>query len=225
MDLDLLNDVIIYRNNYKNIKYNTRIENPDNCRLVIMNNGACRRMNRIEGNILNPRKLSIFNRNKIDLNAYTVFKVKGNYFDGTWGGNVQYLDRRLGNIQEKVFIRATYSFQIYSPERAVMLISDNQEQYDVIYMNIKINLKIDNIIKNCIVKRLNELGFINTQNEIVNISKEAENIINETILSEFGISLINLNMILEESDDHYFFRKEHEWEKIKEKEVKDNGII
>ena len=220
MKLDLLNDVIVYRNKYRNVRYNTRIENPDNCRLVIMNNGVCRRLNRIEGNILNPRKLSIFNRNKIDLNEYSVFKVKCNYFDGTWGGNVQYIDRRLGDIQEKVFIQATYSFQIYSPEKAVMLINDNQEQYDVKYMNIKINLKIDNVIKNCIAKKLNELGFINTQNEIVNISKEAENIINETILPAFGISLLNLNMILEESDDHYSFRKEQEWHKIKEKEGK-----
>lgn len=225
MYLDLFNDIIIYKNNYKNIKFNTRIENPDNCRLVIMNNGICRKINKIEGNILNPRKLSIFNKNKLDYNEYTVFRVKENYFDGTWGGNVQYLDKRLSNIQEKVFIQALYTFRIYSPEKAVMLISDNKEQYDVKYMNIKINLKIDNVIKNCIVKKLNEIGFIETQNEIVKIVQEAETLINENILPVFGIALLNLNVILEESEEHYAFRKEYEWKKIKEQEVNTNGII
>ena len=217
MTLELLNETIVYKNNYKNIKFNTKIENPDNCRLIVMNNGVCRRINRIENNILNPQKINIFNKNKLDYNEYTVFKIKENFFDGTWGGNVQYLDKRLGDIQEKVFIQAAYSFKISSPEKAIMLISDNQKQYDVKYINIKINLKVDNVIKNCISKKLNEFGFIQTQNEILTIAKEAENIINENILPAFGISLMNLNFILEESDDHYSFRKEHEWNKIKEK--------
>ncbi len=225
MKLDLQNEIVIYRNNYSYIRYNTRISNPNNCQLVVMCNGITRRINRIEDNILNPRKMTIFSRKKIDCNEYTVYKVKGNFFDCTWGGNVQYLDKRLDDIQEKVFIRASYSFQINSPERVLLLISDEMEEYDKKYINIKINNMIDNTIKNCFVSRLNEIGFIKVQEEITIIIKEVESIITDVILPTFGILLTNLNVIIEESDDHYSMRKNYEWNKINEKEVENYETI
>lgn len=224
MTFDLSKEIIIRQENYVKIKFNTKISNPDNCNLVVVQNGITRRVNRIDDNIINPLRLSIFNRNKIDDNEYTVYKVKSNYFDATWGGNVQYIDKRLNNIQEKVFIRASYSFRIYAAEKVISLLSDSLDKYDVKYMNIKVNSKIDNAIKSCIVKKLNELGFIKTQNDIYNLAREVETLINETILPLFGIELINLNFELEESDDHYSFRKEYEWNKIK-KNGDENGNI
>ena len=225
MFVDLANETVVYRDDYKNIKFNTKVSNPDNCKLVVVSNGVVRRLNRIEDNVINPRRKVIFSLNKVDNNDYVVFKVKGNYFDATWGGNVQYLDKRLSNIQEKVFMQATYSFQIYSPEKAVMLIGDSMNIYDRKYLNIKINLKIDNIIKNCIANRLNEVGFIQVQNEISQISEYAESIINETVLSKFGIMVANLNLMLEESDDHYTFRRAVEWNKNITKWGVKNGIV
>ena len=218
------NNIIIWRDNYKNIKFNTKVTNPENCNLVVMQNGIIRRVKRMEDNIINPRKFSLLKCN-IDANEYTVFKIKPNYFDGTWGGNVQYLDKTFSNIQEKVFIQASYSYRIYDPERAILLISDNFKVYESKYINLKVNLKIDNIIKSYIVRRLNEVGFIETQNDIIQLSRDAEEQINEHILPVFGIELVNLNFLLEESDDHYYFRKEYEWNKIKEKEVNENGIV
>ena len=219
------NDIVIYCEKYQNIKINTRVKNPNNCQIVVMTNGQVRRLNRLENNILNPLKKTFFNRNRIDLDSYSVFFVKSNYFDGTWGGNVQYLDKRLDNVQEKVFIQAAYCYQIYNPEKAVLLIGNDNKEYDSKYFNIKLNTKIDNIIKKCIVSRLNRDGFIKTQDNTIEIAHEAEQIINEHVLSMFGISLANLNFELEESDDHYLLRKECEWGKLVTKGEKTNDII
>lgn len=209
-------EIVMFRKEYKDIPFNTKISSYSDCQLITMCNGETRRINKIEDNILNPSKRSLFSKNKIDQNCYSVFQVKSIYFDGTWGGNVQYLDTRLNNIQEKVFIRALYSYQIYSPEKAVLLISEYFDKYESKYFNIKINKKIDNVLKKYILNCLNKYGFIKTQSETIEIAKEAEQIINESILSTFGIMITNLNFMLEESNDHYQMRKEIEWNKGKE---------
>ena len=179
------NDIVVFRKEYKNIPFNTKISSYSDCRLITMCNGETRRINKIEDNILNPSKRLLFSKNKIDQNCYSVFQIKSIYFDGTWGGNVQYLDTRWNNIQEKVFIRALYSYQIYSPEKVIMIISDYLDKYDSKYFNIKINKKIDNILKKYIANCLNKHGFIKTQADAIEIAKETEQIINESILFSF----------------------------------------
>lgn len=213
------NDVVIYFENYHKIKYNTKINTRSDCEAFVMSNGIVRRLNRLDDYNLNPRKLNIFQLHKIDKTSYNVYHIKTSFFDGNWSGNVQYLDKRLEGIQEKVFIKVNYSFRILSPDKVIVIISDQMNEFDVKYFNNKINKKIDNTVKQFIVFNLNSDGFIETQCKIVSIAKSIENEINENILNEYGIMIVNLNFSLEESDDHYDMRRNLEWEKLRVKEV------
>lgn len=227
----ILNEIVVYRKEYSNIEYNTKISNLSNCNIIIANNGTIRRINKIEKNIINPCKIGLFNinlfniklfnKNKIDENEYSVFHVSNNYFDCAWKNSIQYIDKRFGEIQEQLVINATYCFNIFAPEKTVLMLSDILKKYDISYFNKKINTRIDNILKNCISKKLDKYDLIKFQNKIVEITKETENIINDSVLNIYGIALSNLNISIEENKNHYTMRNKYEWEKLKKKEGKE----
>ena len=211
-------DNVIERVEVEEVKYNTKISKPENCEVVIVTPDNVRRMKNLDGNVLNPQKKKLFGRNKIDSNEYIVFFMDTAFHDANWGGNVQYIDERLGGIQEKVNIRATFSFKIIRGDRALALLSETKNRYSKRYLVDKLRLKIDNTIKAYVCQTLTERGFVDTQQDILKISEQAEEKLNQDILSVFGIVMSNLNIDLEEDVDHTERRGKIEWNALRDKD-------
>ena len=213
-------DRIIERIEASGLRYNAKISKPENCEVVVVSHGCVRRVKNLDGNVLNPHKKSFLSGNKRDPNDYVVFFADTAYHDTSWGGNVQYVDERVGGIQEKVNIRATFSFRIQRADRVIALLSEMQSDYSKRYLVSKIRLKIDNTIKAYVCKTLIERGFIDTQQDILVISEEAQEKLNQDVLSAFGLQMSNLNITLEEDTEHAAQRGELEWSLvIKDKET------
>ena len=206
-------DKIIERIETAGLKYNTKISKPENCEVVIVSHDSVQRMKNLDGNILNPQKKTIFGGKRVDSNDYIVFFMDTAFHDASWGGNVQYVDDRVGGIQEKVNIRATFSFRISRGDRVLSLLSETQNRYSKRYLVDKLRLKIDNTIKSYVCQTLMERGFIDAQRDILGISERAETKLNRDILSSFGVIMSNL---------HVTQRGKLEWNAIREKD-KENG--
>ena len=215
-------DKIIERIEATGLRYNTKISKTENCEVVIVSHDSVQRMKNLDGNLLNPQKKSFFGGKRMDSNDYIVFFMDTAFHDASWGGNIQYVDDRVGGIQEKVNIRATFSFKISRGDRALSLLSETKNRYSKRYLVDKLRLKIDNTIKACVCQTLMEKGFIDTQQDILGISERAQEKLNQDILSSFGVVMSNLNIILEEDVDHAAQRGELEWNAIREKD-KENG--
>ncbi len=211
-------DKIIERIEASGLRYNTKISKPENCEVVIVTHDSVQRMKNLDGNLLNPQKKTLFGGSKMDSNDYIVFFMDTAFHDASWGGNVQYVDDRVGGIQEKVNIRATFSFKIARGDRALSLLSETKSRYSKRYLVDKLRLKIDNTIKAYVCQTLMERGFIDTQQDILGISERAQEKLNQDILSSFGMVMSNLNIILEEDIDHATQRGELEWNAIREKD-------
>ena len=191
--------------------YNTKISKPENCEVVIVAQEGVRRLKNIEGNILNPRKKSFFGKNRTDRNDYIVFFMDTAFHDASWGGNVQYVDERVGGVQEKINIRASFAFRITRGDRLLALLSQTQNEYSKRYLVDKIRLKIDNTIKAYVCEVLMSRGFIDTQQDLLKISESAQQKLNDDLLSDLGIAMSSLNIVLEEDSEHADQRGELEW--------------
>ena len=204
------------------LRYNTKVSKPENCEVVIVTSDSVQRMKNLDGNLLNPQKKLFFGGKRVDPTDYIVFFMDTAFHDASWGGNVQYVDDRVGGIQEKVNIRATFSFKIFRGDRILSLLSETQSRYSKRYLVDKLRLKIDNTIKAYVCQTLTERGFIDTQQDILGISERAQEKLNRDVLSAFGMVMSDLNIILDEDVHHAAQRGELEWNAIREKD-KDNG--
>ena len=216
-------DKIIERIEAGGLKYNTKISKPENCEVVIVSHDSVQRMKNLNGNVINPQKRKLFGGKKSDPNDYIVFFMDTAFHDASWGGNVQHVDERVGGIQEKVNIRATFSFKITRGDRVLSLLSETKSKYSKRYLVDKLRLKIDNTIKSYVCQTLTERGFIDAQQDILGISERAEEKLNQDVLSSFGMMMSSLNIILEEDVDHAAQRGELEWNAVRGKD-KDKDI-
>ena len=207
---------IIERIERQGLRYNTKIAKPENCEVVVVSQDRVRRLNSLDGNVLNPKKTAFFCSKKTDPSDYIVFFMDSAYHDASWGGNVQYVDERVGGIQEKVNVRATFSFKIDRGDRVLPLLSETRNRYSKRYLVEKIRLKIDNTIKSYVCQTLIKNGFISAQQDILGVSERAQEKLNQDVLSLFGITISNLNILLEEDTEHVVQRGEFEWKAIKE---------
>lgn len=190
-------DAIIVRMEKSRLKYNTKISKPENCEVVVVSNNNVWRLKNLDGNILNPKKKAFWRLNKKDPNEYIIFFVDSAYHDASWGGNVQYAENKENATDEKINIRASFSFKVYRLDRALSLLSETKPRYSKKYLVDKIRLKIDNTIKAYVSQALNEKGFIGAQSAILDVSERAQEKLNEDVLSVFGVSMVSLNIFLE----------------------------
>lgn len=190
-------DSIIVRMEKSGLKYNTKISKPENCEVVTVSNNTVQRLKNLDGNILNPKKKSFWRFNKKDPNEYIIFFVDSAYHDASWGGNVQYAEKTENATEEKINIRASFSFKIYRLDRALSLLSETKPKYSKKYLVDKIRLKIDNTIKAYVSQALDEKGFIGAQSGILDVSERAQEKLNQDVLSVFGVSMVSLNIFLE----------------------------
>ena len=214
---------IIQRTELRGIKYNTKVTRPENCEVVTVSHGSAQRLKCIEGNLINPHKRPLFGTDKIDPNEYVVFFMDSAFHDATWGGNVTYADSRVGGITEKVNIRANFSFRIERGDRVLTLLSETKSTYSRKYLVEKLRHKIDNTIKSSVSRILYDRGFIAAQQEITAVSEQAQERINRDILSSFGMVMSDLNLVLEEDQDHADERDRIEWSLFKEN-IKETGV-
>ena len=190
-------DRIIERVESGSVRFNTKIQKPENCEVVIVSDGAARRLKSLEESVLNPKKKRFWQRNKRDPQSYIVFFMDSAYHDASWGGNVLYVDK-LDKKRKRVNIRATFAFKIYRADRTVSLLSERREKYTKRYLVEKLRLKIDNTIKTHIGRELKEKGLIDSQNSLVESARAIEERLNLDVLSTFGVTMLNLNLVLEE---------------------------
>jgi hypothetical protein len=191
---------IIERVECHGVKYNTKISKPENCDVVIVSNEALHRLKNLEESILNPKKKRFWQRNKKDPSEYIVFFMDSAYHDASWGGNVLYVDKKDGK-RKRVNIRATFAFKIYRADRTMLLLSETKEKYSKRYLIDKLRLKVDNTIKAHIGRELEENGLVGTQNNLLDVADAIQDKLNADVLSTFGVTVMNLNMILEELKD------------------------
>lgn len=215
-------DKIIERIEVAGLKYNTKISKPENCEVVVVSHDSVQRMKNLDGNLLNPHKKSILGSKRIDTNDYIVFFMDTAFHDASWGGNVLYVDGRVGGLPKKVYIRATFSFKISRGDRALSLLSETKSRYSKRYFVDKLRLKIDNTVKVYVYETLKKMGFIDAQQDILGISERAQEKLNQDVLSPFGVVMSNLNIILEEDTDNAIRCGESERNIIAEKDKK-NG--
>ena len=190
-------DSIIVRVEKSRLKYNTRVSKPENCDVVIVSHDNVQRLKNLDGNILNPKKKSFWLFNKRDPNEYIIFFVDSAYHDASWGGNVQYAENKENAKQQKINIRASFSFKVYRLDRALSLLSETKAKYSKKYLVDKLRLRIDNTIKAYVSQALNEKGFIGAQSGILEVAEKAQEKLNQDVLSVFGVSMVSLNIFLE----------------------------
>ncbi len=205
-------ETIVYREHYENIRYNHKVKNRGDLAIVVASDGDFKELLPTDNGIINPS----FHRLVKDPKEYTVIKIKNGFFDGRWGGNVQYVDARCDSIQEKVYIRLSYQFSLYSPERvARRLGAEEKKEYKVSDFKPLINNAISQTIKSSIARSLNSIGFIQTQGEMGRIAEEITQDLNEKALPPFGIEITGLRFELEEDPEHCKLRAEREQNKAK----------
>ena len=195
-------DSIIVRVEKSRLKYNTKISKPENCEVVIVSHDNVQRLKNLDGNILNPKKKSFWLFNKKDPNEYIIFFVDSAYHDASWGGNVQYAERKENSKQQKINIRASFSFKVYRLDRALSLLSETKDKYSKKYLVDKLRLKIDNTIKAYVSQALDEKGFIGAQSIILDVAERAQEKLNQDVLSVFGVSMVSLNIFLEKEAEY-----------------------
>lgn len=191
---------VIERVECNRVKFNTKISKPENCEVVIVSDDAPRRLKNLDESVLNPKKKRFWQRNKKDPNEYIVFFMDSAYHDASWGGNVLYVDKK-DNKRKRVNIRATFAFKIYRADRTLLLLSETKERYSKKFLIDKLRLKIDNTIKTHIGRELKEKGYVDAQNSLLDVADAIQEKLNTDVLSTFGVTMMNLNMILEEITD------------------------
>lgn len=217
----LMDCTIVQRFEKKNIPFNSKIEGHDNCEIVVVTDNSIRRLKNLEERIINPKKMNLFSK-RIDARTHVIYLIDKVYHDASWGGNIQYEDMRINGIQERIFIRASYSFIVEKGDKFISLLSETQNKYTKRYIVNKINLKIDNVIKSIASKNLNDNGFIKSQENISTCAYEIQTKLNEEMLSLYGIKMSNFNLIFEEDEEHSTKRNEHEWNNLDKREEKSN---
>lgn len=201
---------VIERHEYKCLPFNTKVVCPENCEVVVVADGVARRLKKLDDNLLNPKK-GMFLSKKTDTNRYVVFFVDKAHHDATWGGHVYYDDKKVDGIQERIFIRAAFTFNIIRGDRTIALLSETKKRYEKRYLVDKIRVKIDNVIKKHVCEKLNDKGFVVAQEYLPEIAESAMRKLNEEIMSLYGIELVSLNLTLEEDVAHSEQRNEMQW--------------
>lgn len=184
-----LDESIIFKETFSNIKYNTKINQNIDCDIIIYSNGKFRQLYKIENDILN-RNYSLFSKFKIDHNTYYVYYVSKNYHEGEWKNNIVY------SCYENIIINAKYSFIINDTRKIMKILPSYMDKIKKSFLIQKINFKINTFISDLISKSLNKDGFIKTQENIYSLALETLNVINEKILFNIGIRLEDLNLFL-----------------------------
>lgn len=213
--------IIVKREEKKNVPFNTKIDYSDICEVVIVTDNMPRRLRNLDEKILNPKKMNIFCR-KIDPRTHVIYYIKRAPFDGSWGGNIQYEDKKANQIQEKIYIRISYSFVVDRGDRFIQLLSETQNEYNQRYVVRKINPKIDNMIKAIISQNLNQNGYVKAQETILACANEIQTKLNEEILSRYGIKILNLNLCLEEDEQRSTKQSENERNELDKGELQEN---
>ena len=108
--------------------------------------------------------------------------------DNTISAVMDYFQIFLGRMQ---MAKSAY-------DRTVSLLSERKEKYTKRYLVEKLRLKIDNTIKTHIGRELKEKGLIDSQNSLVESARAIEERLNLDVLSTFGVTMLNLNLVLEE---------------------------
>ena len=191
---------IIERVECNKVRYNTRISKPENCEVVIVSGEQPRRLNNLDDGMLNPKKKRFWQRNKKDPSEHIVFFMDAAYHEACWGGNVLYIDPE-DNKRKKVFIRTTFAFKIFRADRTLLLLSETKEKYSKKYLIDKLRLRVDNTIKTHLGKELKEHGFIEAQNNLLEVAEAIEEKVNTDVLAPFGLSMAFLNIVLEEAEE------------------------
>ena len=217
----LMNCTMVQRFEKKNIPFNSKIEGHNNCEIVVVTDNSIRRLKNLDERIINPKKMNLFSK-RIDARTHVIYLIDKVYHDASWGGNIQYEDMRINGIQERIFIRASYSFIIEKGDKFISLLSETQNKYTQRYIVNKINSKIDNVIKSITSQNLNDNGFIKAQENIAKCAYEIQTKLSEEVLSLYGIKMSNLNLTLEEDEDHSTKRSEHEWNNLDKREEQSN---
>lgn len=209
-------DTMAGRFEYTDIPYNTKIIYPENCSVVVVTNGEARRLKTLDDGVINAKKTGIFGRKK-DPRRHIVYCIDNAYHDTKWGGNIEYEDKKTDGVQEKVFIRASFTFRIEGCERFLPLLSGAKEKYDQRYVEGKIRSKMDNTIKQCVFKVVQNKGFVKSQECILDILRSIMDALNEDVLSIYGVTVSNFNLVLEEEEKHATERNTLEWNEWKKK--------
>ena len=184
-----LDENIIFKETFSNIKYNTKINQNIGYDIIIYSNGKFRQLYKIENDILN-RNYSVFSKFEIDHNTYYVYYISKNYHEGEWKNNIVY------SCYENIIINAKYSFIINDTRKIMKILPSYMDKIKKSFLIQKINFKINTFISDLISKSLNKDGFIKTQENIYSLALETLNVINEKILFNIGIRLEDLNLFL-----------------------------
>lgn len=190
------NDCIIRREEYVNLPFNTIIDYPENTDVIIVQNDSVKRLKKIESGLLNYKKREFFSP-KIDSRKYIVYFISKKHQDAGWGGNIQYEDKKANGIQEKINIRAMFSFSVERGERLLPLLLNDPKEYNKRYLLGKIRLRIGNLIKSYISKELNEYGFIKCQERIDDIALKLMSELNVRLNVEMGLIIHSMNIEIE----------------------------
>ena len=212
----LTHGAMISRNEYRCLRYNSQVVGLENCSVVVVSNGVIRRLRALDDGIINPKKLNLF-QGKVDRTNHVLYFIDGCYHDMRWGGNVQYEDKKAGNIQEGVFLRASLTYRIDRGERFLPLLSETRKTYDDKFVEGKIRGKIDNTIKQCVLRSLLKKGFIGTQACVKDLAHEIQDELNEEVLASYGVSLLDFCLYLEEDNGHAARRNRFEWQRFEAK--------
>lgn len=218
-------NILAARIEKKDIPFNYKLHCVDDCEIVVITDNIARRLRNLDEGIINPKRQMLITgklRKKTDNRTHIIYLIRKVYDDAKWGGNIQYNDPKSNDTQEKIFIRARYTFKIERGDKFISLLSETKEQYDQRYVVVKINSKIDNVVKSYISQNLRSNGFIKAQENMPECTDKIRNKLNEDVLFVFGIRVINLNISLEEDEDDPSKRRSEPKQDNLEKEDKCN---
>lgn len=197
MENQNLYDVVIKKDTLKNIKYNHKLNIARDMQVVI---GWCdkyRILYKSEDQIVNP---SDCRRKKVDPNVYTIFTVSNAKYKGRWGGNILYtdcIDNKDKIVEQKTFIRAKYSFSIVKADKAIRLLTDDQDTYNVMDIYAKINQIIDGEIKKHFLVTIKKNGYFKTQEKLLDIVSDLEEKLYIQQFNDYGIVVEDFIFTLE----------------------------
>lgn len=204
---------VISRKEKSNIEFNSKVVSPENSDIVVITEGTIRRLKYLDNGIINPKGgLNLFR--KKDLRKHVIYFISKAGHEGRWGTNIQYDDYKINGIQEKVFIRTRFTYFINSGERTIALLSEKKDNYSNRYLGDKIGEKMDNCITESISRSLNSVGFVKTQENMTAITDAIKEKVNESIMIHYGISIKDMNIVIEEDREHAVQRNKFEWSNL-----------
>lgn len=191
-------------------KYNVEIFMKSDANIVVydVERKKYEKMRSSDKGILNKKK-GIFSKFISKCKDYKLYFISNAPIRGTYGGHFLYNDDMANNKNEKIYIRIEYKFEISEPVFAVKnLTENNRHAYESVYLNKKINPKINNHIISLVSAEVKIHGIVEVQERLASLSKKIKNKLeNLESLYDCGISITEIDLKIEEDYKHRLLRE------------------